>query len=283
LKSSSSFDKIPKLFFMQRMAFVPLCIGLVLIMSSCGGIKGLQYVQGNLDSAAFANVQFKEPLIQRGDIISISFFSDDPLATAAVTNQMPSSVSPASTVMNPGANAPTASNTPTYVVDQQGDIQLYRLGLIHVEGLSKKALADTLAAKYERLGLLKNPFAEVRFLNNRITLVGEVQNPGVYSVPSERVSIFEAVGLAGDITTYGRRDNVLIVREANGVRTFAKLDLTKPNVFLSPYFYLQQNDMVIVDVRNNKSVENDQVTTRNITIAASILSTIAIFINVFRR
>jgi polysaccharide export outer membrane protein len=268
---------------MQRMAIVPLCIGLVLLMSSCGGIKGLQYVQGNLDSAALANVLFKEPLIQRGDIISISFFSDDPLATAAVTNQMPSSVAPTSTVINPGANAPTSTNTPTYVVDQQGDIQLYRLGTIHVEGMSKKQLGDTLASKYEQLGLLKNPYAEVRFMNYRITLVGEVQNPGVYSIPSERVTIFEAVGLAGDITSYGRRDNVLVVREENGKRTFSKLDLSKPEVFVSPYFYLQQNDMVIVDVRKNKSVENDQVTTRNITIAASILSTIAIFINVFRR
>jgi polysaccharide biosynthesis/export protein len=282
LKSSSSFDKIPKQFFMQRTGIFVFAIAIAYFTSSCGGVKGLQYVQGNLDSAALAKVLFEEPLLTRGDVISISFISDDPLATAAVTSQSPQSLSPTSSVISSG-NIPAAQSAPTYVVDQQGNIHLYRLGRIHVEGMSKKQLGDTLAAQYERLGLLKNAFAEVRFMNFRITLVGEVNNPGVYNIPTERVSIFEAVGLAGDITNYGRRDNVLVVREVDGVRTFAKLDLSKPEVFVSPYFYLHQNDMVIVDVRKNKSVENDQVTMRNITIAASVLSTIAIFINVFRR
>ena len=266
---------------MQRTVVFIFCIAIILISScSCGTVKGLQYAQGNLDSAALTKIQFKEPLIQRGDMLSITLFSDDPLATAAVVNQV--SVSPnSSSIRDAASSAPAAQAAPTFTVDQQGDIQLYRLGNIHVEGLSKKQLADTLASRYEQLGLLKNPFAEVRFLNYRITLVGEVGSPGVYSIPGERVSIFEAVGLAGDITAYGRRDNVLVVREVNGVREFGKVDMSSRDVFASPYFYLQQNDMVIVDVRKNKSAVNDQITVRNIAIATSILSTIAIFINVF--
>jgi polysaccharide export outer membrane protein len=114
-------------------------------------------------------------------------------------------------------------------------------------------------------------------------LIGEVGKPGTYTIPTDKVSIFDALGLAGDITVFGKRNNVMIVREANGSRQFAQLDLSKPEIFASPYYYLQQNDMVIVDVAKNKAAVNDQITVRNITIAASILSTIAIFINVFRR
>lgn len=268
---------------MQRIGVFIFYLSAVVVLSSCaacGTVKGLQYVQGNLDSAALAKIQFSEPVVQRGDLISISVFSDDPLATAAVTNQMPQNSDLNSSSID-AMTTSRASNSPTYLVDQQGDIRLYRLGTVHAEGMLKKQLADTLAILYERAGLLKNPFVEVRFINYRVSLIGEVAKPGVYSIPGERISVFEAVGLAGDITAYGRRDNVLVVREVNGTREFARLDLSKSDVFLSPYFYLQQNDMVIVDVRKNKSAVNDQVTVRNIAIATSVLSTVAIFINIF--
>src|SRR5690348_15151380 len=100
---------------MQRTGLFIFCIAMAYFTSSCRGVKGLQYVQGNLDSAALTRVQFKEPLIQRGDIISISFVSDDPLATAAVTSQSQQSVSPASSVMNSAANGLPVSSAPTYV------------------------------------------------------------------------------------------------------------------------------------------------------------------------
>jgi polysaccharide export outer membrane protein len=269
----------PKLTYMYRMPGLLLLVSVVILFStSCGNVKGLQYVQGEFDTTKLKTIEFKEPVIQKGDILSIRVFSDDAVATQAVTSQaMPTATS------FEGNNGNNGSALPTFLVDQWGDIRLYKLGVIHVEGMTKRQLSDTLAKMYEEKGLLKNPFAEVKFENYRITLVGEVGKPGVYTVPADRVSIFEAVGLAGDITPYGRRDNVLVVRETNGVREFARLDLSRSDVFTSPYFYLQQNDMVIVDVRKNKSGVNDQVTVRNITIAASVLSTIAIFINVFRR
>lgn len=268
---------------MQRTAVFILAVLVYAICgSSCGGVKGLQYVQGEFDTTKLKNIVYKEPTIQKGDMISVRIFSDDPASTAAVTSQLVAA-EPATELNTSGATPPNAGNLPGFLVDQSGNIRLYKLGVIHVEGMTRAQLGDTLARRYEREGLLKNPFAEVRFINYKITLVGEVAKPGVYTVPAERLSVFEAVGLAGDITNYGRRDNVLVVREINGEREFGKLDLSKPDVFLSPYYYLQQNDMIIVDVRKNKAVENDQITTRNITIAASILSTIAIFINVFRR
>ncbi|HEV3327659.1 MAG TPA: polysaccharide export protein, partial [Puia sp.] len=129
---------------------------------------------------------------------------------------------------------------------------------------------------------LKNPYYSIRFLNYRVTMIGEVSRPGVYTLPGERVNILEAIGLAGDLTFYGRRDNVLVMRENNGKREFARLDLTKPEIMSSPYFYLQQNDMVIVEPNKKKIAANDQVTARNVSIAATVISTLAILYSIFR-
>lgn len=255
---------------------------IVIFTSSCGNVKGLQYLQGSFDNDSLSKIEFKEPLIQEGDLLAIKVFSDDPNSTAAVTDQTSSAVE-AQDMGSITSSVPRPSVTPSFLVDHTGNIQLYKLGVIHAKGMTRRALGDTLARKYESMGLLKNPYVEVRLLNYKITLVGEVGRPGIYNVPSERVSVLEAVGLAGGITDFGRRDNVLVIRETDGVREFGHLDLSKSDVFLSRFYYLNQNDMIVVDVRKNKSNVNDQITVRNITIAASILSTIAIFINVFRR
>jgi polysaccharide export outer membrane protein len=188
LKSNNRFDKIPKLFFMQRTGIFICIIALTYLTSSCGGIKELQYAQGNLDSAALVKIQFTEPVIQKGDMITITTFSDDPLATASVTSQMPRAQ--LSGTVPDALEGTTPVNSPTYIVDQSGNIRLYKLGVIHVEGMLKKQLGDTIAARYEREGLLKNPFVEVRFINYRISLIGEVSKPGVYIIPGERLSIF---------------------------------------------------------------------------------------------
>ena len=121
----------------------------------------------------------------------------------------------------------------------------------------------------------------MRFLNFKITIVGDVNRPGVYTFPSERVNIFEAIGFAGDLTNYAQRDNVLVIREFNNTRRFARLDLTDPNVLNSPFYFLQQNDMIIVDPNKTKATITDQ-TYRTISIVTSIVSVVAIVISVFR-
>jgi polysaccharide export outer membrane protein len=266
---------------MQRLFGILLVTLVIVLGSSCGSIKNLQYVQGAFDTSKLNKVQFTDPVIQQGDLLGITLFSDDAAATAAVMSQ-PVTINSNNTNTGAAANTFATGIASGYLVSENGYIQLYKIGPVMAAGLTKKQLADTLVQRYVTFNLLKNPYVEIRFLNYRITLVGEVSKPGTYSFPTEKINIFEAIGLAGDITVYGKRNNVLVVREANGVRQFGKLDLSKPEVFASPYYYLQQNDMVIVDVAKNKGVVNDQLTTRNITVAASILATIAIFINVFR-
>lgn len=269
---------------MRRSSGFFLMACFIVLASSCGNIKNLQYVQGAFDTARLSQLQFKEPVIQRGDLLGITLYSDDATATAAV---MPTPSSQHERAIVSGTDAlstpASASSGTGFLVSQEGHIRLYKLGVLHVEGLTRMQLADTLARLYVQKNLLVNPYVEVQFLNFKITLIGEVARPGTYTVPTDKISVFEAIGLAGDITVYGKRNNVLVVREANGMREFAQLDLSKPEVFASPYYYLQQNDMVIVDVGKNKSAINDQATVRNITIATSILATTAIIINVLRR
>jgi len=257
---------------------------IIILVSSCTNVKNLQYLQGGLDSNRLKNIVVPEPVIQKGDLLGITVYSDDPLATAAVTRQA-SSASPmtVSVEANMAGAASTTSAASGYLVNQQGNLQLYKLGLVQVAGLTKEKLADTLAFLYTKMNLLKNPYVEVRFLNYKVTIIGEVSRPGSYTIPADKVNAFEAIGLAGDITVYGRRDNVMVIREVNGVRQFGRIDLTKTDAFLSPFYNLQQNDLVIVDVGKNKAALNNQSTLQAITIGASMLSIIAVFVTIFRK
>lgn len=253
--------------------------GLALVLfSSCGNLKQLQYLQGNIDTAAYAHINYIEPTIQRGDILSITVYSDNQLASAVFNQGGATSLSPTS----PNTAAATNLSASGYAVNQDGNIQLYEIGSLKVEGMTKKQLGDLLARQYGERNLLKNPFVEVRFLNFKVTVIGDVGSPGVHSFVSERVSIFDAIGMAGDLTTFAKRDNVLIVREVDGARKFTRLDLTSPTVFNSPYYYLRQNDMIVVDPTRFKATLTDQ-TFRTISIVTSIISVVAIIYSVFVR
>jgi polysaccharide export outer membrane protein len=274
-------------FLTQFFPVVTIAFFIAILSSSCGNVKNLQYLQGSFDTARLSKVEISEPIVQKGDLLGITVYSDDPLATAAVTNPMSNtagmSLSSTGGVSGAAASSSGSSTLQGFIVSQNGEIQLYKLGTIHAEGKTKKQLADTLALLYAGKGLLKNPFVEIRFMSYKISVIGEVSHPGTFSIPTDKLSAFEAIGLAGDITTYGRRDNVLVVREINGVRQFGRLNLKDPNVFLSPFYYLQQNDMVVVDVGKNKSAVNNQGTFQTITVAASLISIAAVLISIFSR
>jgi polysaccharide export outer membrane protein len=267
--------------FMQRLSGILLVTIVIVLGTSCGNVKNLQYVQGPFDTARLSKVQFTDPVIQQGDLLGITLYSDDATATAAVMAQ-PVTINTGNAGTGTIANIPSTGAGTGYLVSENGFIQLYKIGSVKVAGLTKKQLADTLTQRYITLDLLKNPYVEIRFLNYRVTLVGEVNRPGTYTFPTEKINIFEAIGLAGDISVFGKRNNVMVVREVNGVRQFAQLDLSKPEVFASPYYYLQQNDMVIVDVARNKAAVNDQITIRNITLAATLVTTLAVIYNIFK-
>lgn len=267
---------MPRIFF----GCVIVCLS-VILGTSCTPVEQLQYMQGGFDTAQLSRLSYPEPKIQKGDLLGISIFSDDPVATAAVVGTSPA---PVKTDINPLAPSTTTPSGGyfTSLVDDQGNIQVYRLGQFKVEGMSRRQVADLLVQQYLQKQLLVNPMAEVKLLNYKVTLMGEVARPGSINVPADHISVMEAIGLAGDITLFGRRDNVLVVREIDGKRTFGRLNLGDPQAYLSPYFYLRQNDLVIVDVDKIKTAQTNQTTFQIIAVSASVLSTIAIFINVIK-
>ena len=245
-------------------------LAVVLILASCGNVKKIQYIQGPYDTARVSNITIPEPVVQPNDLLGIIVYSDNPAATALYNQPI--------TKTAEGAG----EQTPGYLVDKEGNIQFQGLGKLHVAGLTKKQIADLLDSHLKDK-YLKNPYYNIRFLNYKITMIGDVAKPGVYNIPSEKVNILEAVGMAGDITSYGRREFVTIIRENDGKREIGSIDLTKGDVFHSPYFNLQQNDVVIVNPTKNKSAATDQVALRNFTLIASLLSTTAVLINIFTR
>lgn len=263
-------------------------IVLAILFSSCGNTREITYLQGKFDTAKLREVKVIEPVIQKGDLISIIVYSDNPNATA-LYNQSVISMGGASGKSSDGGTGSTAGaigmsapTTPGYLVDDEGNIQFQGLGILHIEGLTKAGLRTLLDSRLKDT-LLTNPYYTIRFLNYKFTILGEVSRPGVFNIPGEHVSLFDAIGLAGDLTFYGRRDNILIIRENNGKREFQRLDLTKPEVMASPYFYLQQSDVVYIEPTKKKVAASDQVTVRNITVAATIVSTIAIIYSILRK
>jgi polysaccharide biosynthesis/export protein len=231
------------------------------------------------DTLAKEAVKNFEPVIQKNDLLSIQVYSNStkPEISDALYNP------PALTGSSSGSSGESSSgsaNNRGYMVDIDGNIMFPRLGVLHVEGLTKRQLADTIVSKITDL---ENPTAVIRFLNYRVTVLGEVGRQGTYLIPYENVTIFEAIGLAGDIPVTGKKDKVRVIREINGDRQIATVDLTSKNIFESPYYHLQQNDVILVDVKKNKVKQTDQaLVLGRIAFALSLVTTLAILYNIFK-
>jgi polysaccharide export outer membrane protein len=260
---------------MKNFLFAILGIWIIQSMSSCGTTKGLILVYGPFDTAKLSKINPVEPIIRKGDILSIIVFSDNPEATKIYNQSVVSASSSISS--SAGGSAATAAG---YQVDADGNIVFQGLGKLKVEGLTKAALKDTLDVRLSPY--LKNPYYSIRFLNYQFTMMGEVYRPGVISIPGERINILEAIAMSGDLTPFANRDSVFIIRETNNKREFAWLNITKPEIMASPYFYVQQKDIIIVEPNKNKSAANDVVTARNISLALAFISTFAIVYTLFR-
>lgn len=258
-----------------------IVMAFAVLLAACGSVKqakkDLLYLkQGSLDTLPNLSVPIIEAKIQPNDVLSITVYSDNPEASAIYNQGGGGSVVKGSTESSMGGSG--------YLVDQKGFIQFQTIGPLKVAGMSRLELSDTINTKLQRF--LRNPYVEVRILNTKVTILGEVQRPGVFSIPNEKISVLELIGMAGDINIYGRKDNILVIRESNGKREFGHLDLRKSDIFQSPYYYLQQNDLVIVETNGKKQTANEQDNLRKFTMVASattIISTIAIVISIFKK
>ena len=261
---------------MRLFRFICVSVVLALLIASCGNQKRLpnNYLENVRDTIGKDAVKIPDPTIQKNDLLSILVYSStiDPKTDAPYN------------LPNIEGTAPTGTTVSGYLVDSKGNIEYPRIGTIHVEGLTKSELGDLIKARInEPVKQLENPSVIVRFLNYKITVIGEVAKAGSYTLPAERITILEALGLAGDITVYGKRNNVKVIREVNGTREIGTIDLTSKDLFDSPYYYLVQNDLVFVEPRKLKAKQVDaQATTQRISFALSIITSIALLYNIFR-
>jgi polysaccharide export outer membrane protein len=182
-----------------------------------------------------------------------------------------------------GMNSAPSSSVPNgYLVDNNGNIRMHAIGQLHAEGLTKHELENTITSKLIQLGVLSNPYCIVRLSNFRITILGEVKSPGVFSIPTEKASILEAIGMAGDFTDFGLKDQVLLIREEGGQRSYKNVNLADPAIFTSANFYLQQNDVLVIKANPKKPTALDQRTLQYISLGLAAVSTAAIIISLLR-
>lgn len=248
-----------------------LLLAILLLQTSCKITRPVPYFGGGIDSLPPTDFVVPEQVIQRGDVLSITFYSDNPQATQ-IFNQASGAALNTTPISSRLMTTEAAGASGGYLVDVEGNIRLHSIGKIKVAGLTKKQLETTLLDRIRELGVLTNPYCVIRFSNFRVTVLGEVKAPGVYQLPSEKASILEALGLAGDITVYGRKDDVMVVREMDGKRTYAKLDLTRKDIFTSPYFFIRQNDVIVVTPDEGQPTARDLEVQRKVTILVSIVS-----------
>lgn len=253
-------------------------IAIVVVFTSCQPSKKVHearlYLQG-IDSSVATQVMPPEPVVQKGELLSITVFSDDADASAPFNQQQTNAG-----IVNSSTDGSNTGQGKGYLVDAQGNFNFQGLGLIHAAGLTKMQLKSYLEQKLDTF--LKHPYVDIRFLNKRVTILGEVAKPGVINIPEDRLTILDAIALSGDITNFGRRDNILIVREENGKRSTGRIDVKRPDIYKSAFFYLQAGDMVYIEPVRMKPTGNDATLLRNISLAATFVSVLALLYSVLR-
>ena len=243
----------------------------VLIVFSCKPREELVYYQ-NIDGLAQAEkLNTYEIKIQPDDLLTIIVSADDP------ESALPFNLT---TVSVPSANNAMASRgqetLQSYLVDASGSIDFPILGKLKVGGLSRTELMKELETKIAKY--IKNPIINIRLINFKVSVQGEVTNPGIFAVNSDRVTLIEAISMAKDLTIYGKRDNILIIREVNGVKSYNRVDITKADFINSPFYYLSQNDVVYVEP--NKTRINGAAVGANTGVIISITSLLITLITI---
>lgn len=243
---------------MRRFVYSILVICCVALLSSCVSQRKLSYLRdvttASADSINQTYQSLDENYITKGDQLSIFVNALDIEAVRAFNM-------PVANVQNLGSRTVT-SNTgggslQGYWVDPEGCINFPVLGKLHIEGMTTTQLRDTLTLLISQS--VKDPIINISFMNFFVTVLGEVKNPGRHAVGTQGMTIFEALGLAGDMTIYGKRNNVLVSREVDGKMEFARLNLNDQAIFASPYYHIRQNDVIYVEPNVARSISSQNI------------------------
>ncbi|KAA2239199.1 hypothetical protein F0L74_23625 [Chitinophaga agrisoli] len=254
--------------------FIGIC---VLLCTSCVTTKNVTYFRDLPDTIKLRTMEkaaFYAPVIQPDDILQVSIQTLDPAATALLNQQNTANWQVTGT---PATGSSGSGGVSGYLVDKEGYVLLPLIGKVLVKGKTTDKVRDEIrdkAAEY-----YKDPVVNVRFANFKITVLGEVARPSTYVMPNEKVTLLDALGMAGDLTIYGKRENVLLIREKEGKKEFVRFNLNNSQLFTSPYYYLQQGDVVYVEPNKARIVATDAARLRTITIITSVTTLLAILIS----
>ena len=235
----------------KQVSFFVAMFTLLLFLNSCSMSRQVAYFQNADEISLAASKMLYDAKIMPKDQLTITVITSDPLASA------PFNLSVSNTVGTSGQLGESGGSgfLQAYLVDNNGNINFPVVGRIHVAGLTKTQCEDLIKIKVAPyLASSEKPIVTVRMASYRVTLIGEVSRPGVIPVTTEKMSVIEAIASAGDLTIYGKRNNIMLIREdVNGEKSIHRLNLNDANLINSPYFYLQQNDILYVEPNKVKA------------------------------
>lgn len=262
---------------MMKLKLVSVVALFVWLLSACSVPKDVTYFQG-IDQLTPEQVEKMDQTysakICPDDRLTITVSAWDPTVVT------PFNPPPYSYVQEASVNTTNGSQLRTYLVDKEGNINFPVIGKVQAAGLTKQELCDRLQDKIRVY--VADASVNLQIVNYKVTVLGEVSRPGRITVPNERISILDALGQVGDLSINANRKNILIVRDNQGKKEFARLDITKPDIFTSPYYYLQQNDVVYVEPNSAKKRNSRYSAAQqySVTVFSSILSAVSVITTV---
>lgn len=250
-----------------------LIVLLCLLFAACTSKKKVVYFNAaeaikNADSNKNYN-----PVFCKDDLLAITVSGIDPEAAK------PFNLPAVNNSSNVSAYTSGAASPAGYLVDSEGHIDLPVIGKFKIAGLNRMEATDQLKEKLKLY--LNNPIINIRILNFKVTVLGDVKSPGTFTIPNERVTLLEALGIAGDLNITAKRKNVLVIRDADGKKTETRIDLTSKELFSSSVYYLNQNDVIYIEP-NRAKMNSSVVNASNVGIVISVISlltTIAVLIS----
>ena len=265
---------------MKRFSIPSILMLMALLVASCTGSKKVAYFQ-NLEQVNLEGSKgLYDAKIMPKDMLMITVSTLTPEAAA------PFNLTVGSFVGSSGQLSGGSSSLQGYLVDNQGNINFPVVGTVHVQGLTKTECQELIAQQITPyLSKTEKPIVTVRMSSYHVTVMGEVGSPGVIPVTTEKMSIIEALAQAGDLTIYGKRENVVLIRETEtGKKEYHYLNLNDANIFNSPYYYLQQNDIVYVEPNNVKAKNSSigQSTTLWFSFVGIVTSVASLLVNILR-
>ncbi|GAB3180974.1 polysaccharide biosynthesis/export family protein [Telluribacter humicola] len=253
-------------------------VALTLSLTGCVSPKTIVYFQGEeLRYTSDSITQSYVPTFQPNDLLSIVVGS-----LSAESNEifnMPNQFTVAGMNYTAGGGGMRGQSV-GYLVDHEGNIEMPLAGKINILGLQPQAASEKI--RKHLLNYLREPTVSIRTLNFKVSVLGEANRPAVYVIPDEKITLPEVLSLAGDLTIYGRRDNILIVREEDGKREYARVDLTSRDIFRSPYYYLHKNDVIYIEPVKARLTSTDR-TMQVLPLVLSTITTVTVLIFNFVR